>query len=92
MWRALIIRAALGGAAICAAGGMAGVGLANYVASGSFDFYKSPPGAEWQPEPSRMDVAAERFLAEYSGTSPGVGAGAGAGTGEAVFEPAVFER
>ena len=53
MLRMLIAKIALGGAAICAGGGVAGIGLANYVESGSFHFYKQPRIAEWRaPEPS----------------------------------------
>lgn len=40
---------AVGMMAICAAGGLAGMGLANYVTSGTFDFYRQQRVSEWQP-------------------------------------------
>jgi hypothetical protein len=52
MWRALILRLALGAAAVSAMGGLAGLGLANYVESGSFHFYKQARASVWDPAPA----------------------------------------
>lgn len=61
MLRMLIARLVIGGAAVCAGGGVAGIGLANYVESGSFHFYKQPRMAEWR-DPG-ADAAAPQMLA-----------------------------
>lgn len=57
MSRALIARLAIGGVAICAGGGVTGLGLANFVESGSFHFYKQPRMAEWRAPPPSAPAA-----------------------------------
>lgn len=52
MSRMLIARLTIGGVAICAGGGVTGIGLANFVELGSFHFYKQPRIAEWRPSAS----------------------------------------
>lgn len=75
MLRVLIARLVIGAVAVCACGGAAGVGLANYVESGSFHFYKQPRMTDWgepasgaAPETLGLSIAA---------------AGAGGGTARA---------
>jgi hypothetical protein len=50
MRREFFAKLALGCAGIGLCGSLAGVGLANYAASGSFEFYKQRPMADWEPE------------------------------------------
>lgn len=50
MRRELIAKLALGCLSIGLCGSLAGVGLANYAASGSFEFYKQQRLADWEPE------------------------------------------
>lgn len=50
MRRETFAKLALGCAGICACGGMMGISLANYAASGSFEFYRQQRVAQWQPE------------------------------------------
>lgn len=59
MLRVLIARLVIGTVAVCACGGAAGVGLANYVESGSFHFYKQPRMTDW---PEAADMAAAPML------------------------------
>ena len=73
MVRALIAKLALGGAAIGAGGGLAGIVLGNYAESGSFYFYQAPSMRAWS-EPvspgSQPQVAA--LGADGSSFSSGV--------------------
>ncbi|MDP5280733.1 hypothetical protein Q9Q95_17540 [Sphingomonas sp. DG1-23] len=50
MRREFIAKLALGCAGIGLCGSLAGVGLANYAASGSFEFYKQRTASAWEPE------------------------------------------
>jgi len=50
MRREFFAKLALGCAGIGLCGGMAGMGLANYTASGSFEFYKQQRLSDWEPE------------------------------------------
>lgn len=49
MLRGLIAKLAVGSLAIYAAGSFVGLGLANYVESGSFHFYRSAPVSVVEP-------------------------------------------
>lgn len=68
MRRDMMARLALGCAGIMMCGSLAGMGLANYVATGAFDFYRQTPVAEWRPErePDRYDLAADALVAGYA--------------------------
>jgi hypothetical protein len=59
MLRVLIARLVIGAVAVCACGGAAGIGLANYVESGSFHFYKQPRMTDW---PEAASAAAPEML------------------------------
>ncbi len=48
--RRAIAKLALGCAGIGMCGSLAGVGLANYAASGSFEFYRQQGLADWQQD------------------------------------------
>jgi hypothetical protein len=50
MRRDLYAKLALVCLGITLCGGMAGVGLANYAASGAFEFYKQRTASAWEPE------------------------------------------
>lgn len=64
MWRTMVARLAIGGAAIFALGGAAGLGLANFTESGAFRFYTQPrtlaewPGEERAGEPRSLPFEA----------------------------------
>ncbi|MBB5708944.1 hypothetical protein [Sphingomonas xinjiangensis] len=62
MLRVLIARLAIGVAAVGAGGSVAGMGLANYVESGSFHFYKQPRMTAWNERPSGFDAASDEAL------------------------------
>lgn len=47
MRRELVAKLALGCALICMSGSLLGLGLANYAASGSFDFYREANLRQW---------------------------------------------
>jgi hypothetical protein len=49
----VVAKLAIGGLVVSLGGGLAGVGLANYVESGSFEFYRQARVADWTPEPAR---------------------------------------
>jgi hypothetical protein len=49
MRRELIAKLALGCAGIFMCGSLAGVGLADYAASGSFEFYQQRQLSDWEP-------------------------------------------
>ena len=59
MW----VKAALAIVGVCTSGSLAGMGLANYVASGTFEFYKQPRVAEWRPDPRPASSVATGDLA-----------------------------
>jgi hypothetical protein len=86
MRQELIARLALGFAGICTAGGVAGVGLANYATAGSFDFYKQQRVAEWQPELPTQPTALESTDLAFASDRPGV-----AGDTETVPQFASFD-
>ncbi|TGX49692.1 hypothetical protein E5A73_19510 [Sphingomonas gei] len=50
MRHVLIAKLALGCAGIFMCGSVAGMGLANYAASGSFEFYQQQRLADWSPD------------------------------------------
>jgi hypothetical protein len=56
MRRELILKLALGCAGVFMGGSVAGMSLANYVASGSFDFYRQPRVAQWTPDPRPASI------------------------------------
>lgn len=49
----------LGGLAVCACGSVAGMGLANYTTSGSFEFYRQASASTWQADLPAREVAFE---------------------------------
>jgi len=57
MRRDFFAKVALGCAGICMSGGLAGVGLANYTTSGSFEFYKQRPLSDWEPVASTQSAS-----------------------------------
>ena len=75
MLRVVIAKLVVGVAAVCAGGGAAGIGLANYAESGSFHFYKQPRMGDWGAR--APDAAVPERLA-FSGT--------GAKSGQTVAE------
>lgn len=50
---------ALGSLAICACGSVAGIGLANYATSGTFEFYRQASASVWKAELPTQEVAFE---------------------------------
>ena len=79
MRRELIAKLMLGCMAVTMAGGVAGVGLANYTESGSFEFYRQARVSEWTPPRSETQTAALEstdltFASDYrdepSGSAP----------------------
>ena len=76
MRRAATICLALAGA-VGAAGSLGGLGLANFVQSGAFEFYKRPTMAQWTPEPpAAATVLQSTDLAFASDRRAAPGAGA----------------
>ena len=78
MVRALIAKLALGGAAIGAGGGLAGIALANYAESGTFHVYQAPPMRAWSepvPPASRQQVALGVDGSDFSSGVPYSGNG-----------------
>ncbi|UZK67154.1 hypothetical protein [Sphingomonas sp. M1-B02] len=61
MLRGWMAKVALGFAGACTGGMLAGMALANYVASGSFDFYRQSHVAEWRPDPASDGFATREF-------------------------------
>ena len=66
-------------AGIFAAGGVAGMGLANYTTSGSFDFYRQHSVSAWQPELPPQAAALQStdlaFASDYRPDAESTGAG-----------------
>ena len=59
MRREFIAKLTVGCAGIFICGSLAGVGLANYAASGSFEFYKQQRLSDWEPELPPQPAALE---------------------------------
>ncbi|NIJ20383.1 hypothetical protein FHS95_002075 [Sphingomonas naasensis] len=59
MRSALFAKLGLGFVGICACGTMAGIGLANYTESGSFQFYRQARMAAWEPTLPPQSTALE---------------------------------
>lgn len=71
MRRDLFAKLALGFAGIGICGGLAGLGLANYAASGSFEFYKQQRVAQWQPELPPQPTVLESTDLAFASDRPG---------------------
>ncbi len=65
MWRAAAGRLAIGGALIGVLGGIAGLGLSNFVDSGAFQFYSRPQMAEAVAMADLIAEAPERPRARF---------------------------
>jgi len=64
-------------AAIGAGGSLAGLGLANFVQSGAFEFYRRPAMAQWTPEPPAAATALQSTDLAFASdrrAAPGEGA------------------
>lgn len=66
----LVAKLALGVTGLCALGGVAGMGLANYATSGAFDFYRQERVAQWQPEPPAQPTALESTDLAFASDRP----------------------
>ena len=83
-WMAKLL---IGCLAVTTMGSVAGVGLANYAESGSFEFYRQARASEWTPSRTEARTALESidlaFVSDYRDELPG----AASETRLASFEP-----
>lgn len=74
MRRTLLARLALGCLGIGLGGTLAGMGLANYTESGSFQFYREARMETWQPEPPPQPTVIESSDLAFASDRRGAGA------------------
>lgn len=77
----------LGGLAVCACGGVAGIGLANYTTSGSFEFYRQASASAWQAELPAQTMVVESADPGFGSDHRATGAEGAAEEMLASFEP-----
>jgi hypothetical protein len=87
MRRERIAKLVLGCVGICTAGSVAGMGLANYATSGSFDFYTQHRVSDWQPELPQQEAALESTDLAFASDRRSQTDGAAAEAGPASFDP-----
>ncbi|AQR72618.1 hypothetical protein [Sphingomonas sp. LM7] len=70
MQRETFAKLALGCLGICMCGSVAGMGLANYTTSGSFDFYKQRSATAWEAELPEQPTALESTDLAFASDRP----------------------